>query len=387
VATEAPLTPPVAPRRPRVGRGSDPAPLTPAVVRALLRAAGWQLARGLWAGRRRGAAWRRLAARIREPAVRGEALAALDGKRYFVDGAVLLWTLPDRPAPALLRLLADFQIAANLIDHAGEHGARTCGRTSTTLTGALVDAVAAGGARAGDDAPRGDLSDPYADHPWSGDDGYLRALVDACRAGCAALPGHTAARETLVREAALAQALELTHHPDPALRAAALQRFAVKAHPGENDLRWFELAAGDASAMTVLAILALAAEPGASPADRAATVRAYRWVAALSTMLDSHVDRDGDERSGDWSAVAPYGDRTDAVSELAALVDRTLREVAALRHGPRHVVVVCAMVAMFLSGDEVRDDPATRTLVDAGGTLTRRLVPVLRAWRAVSSRD
>jgi tetraprenyl-beta-curcumene synthase len=354
------------------------------VVRALLRAATWQLARGLWSSRRRSAAWRGRAARIREPAVRGEALAALDGKRYFVDGAALLWTLPDRPAPALLRLLTDFQIAANLIDHAGEHGARTCGRTSTTLTGALVDAVAVGPA-VGGDTTGGDVADPYADHPWSGDDGYLRALVDACRTGCAALPGYAAARETLVREAALVQALELSHHPDPALRAAALERFATTAHPGD-DLRWFELAAGDASAMTVLATLALAAEPAATAADRAATVRAYRWVAALSTMLDSHVDRDGDERSGDWSAVAPYGERADAVRELAALVDRTLREVAALRHGPRHVVVVCAMVAMFLSGAGMRSDPATRTLVDAGGTLTRRLVPVLRAWRAVSSR-
>lgn len=368
-ATDGPPAP-----TPGAAPTGDPAALTPAVVGALLRAVVWQLGGGLWVGRRRGRRWRRRAAAIVDPGVRAETLDALDGKRPFVDGAALLWTLADRPNPGLAALLADFQVAANLVDHAGERGVAVRGLTSTTLTGALEDAV--------DPDARG--RDPYADHPWDGDDGLLAALVAACREGCVTLRGFGPARELLVHEARLVQALELTHHPDATARQATLRRFVDAAHPRREDtgLRWFELAAGDASAMTVLASLALAADGGLSDADRVAAVHAYRWVAALSTMLDSYVDRDDDEASGDWCALAPYGDRDDAIAGLAGLVERTLREVGALRNGPRHVVVVAAMTAMFLADHDASPDGR---LLRAGGALTRVLVPVLRAWRALSA--
>ena len=63
---------------------------------------------------------------------------------------------------------------------------------------------------------------------------------------------------------------------------------------------------------------------------------------------------------------------------------RSLREVAALRHGERHVLIVTSMTAMYLSSDGARGDElraTTRRLVAGGGTLTRALLPILRAWR------
>ncbi len=50
-------------------------------------------------------------------------------------------------------------------------------------------------------------------------------------------------------------------------------------------------------------------------------------------------------------------------------------------------MIVSAMIALFLSRDSARARPladATRALTVAGGSLTRGLVPVLRAWRTAN---
>jgi hypothetical protein len=49
------------------------------------------------------------------------------------------------------------------------------------------------------------------------------------------------------------------------------------------------------------------------------------------------------------------------------------------------MLITAAMTAMFLSRDSARSDdlaPGTRTMVAAGGPLTRLLLPMLRTWRA-----
>jgi len=130
---------------------------------------------------------------------------------------------------------------------------------------------------------------------------------------------------------------------------------------------------------------ALAADPATTDEDRHAAARAYRWVGALSTMLDSYVDQAEDAASGEWSAVARYPSAAVTTERIGSLIDRSLCEVGALPDGERHTVIVSSMIALFLSRDSARAEDlaaSTRELIAAGGTLTRRLVPVLRLWRS-----
>jgi tetraprenyl-beta-curcumene synthase len=339
------------------------APLSRAQLAAVGGAAGRELGWGLRLVRRELDGWRARAELINDPILREHAVGSLTRKRTLVDGAAFYWILPERRDAKLLRLLVAFQVLADLLDELSEQG----GDRDELMT-AFTDAVVLDAAAVGTH------------------DAYMMSLIETCRAGCAALPGYPLIRGLLPTQARQAGALALHHIADPSRRAAMLQHFAEDEFDPSTEATWFEQTAGGASALTIIVLLSMAADPRTSERDIHAALAVYSpWVAALSMMLDSWVDQDDDRASGHVSFVGYYEDRAAAVDRIAFLIDRSLRDLAALPGGERHMLITAAMVAMFLSRDSARSDElaaGTRTMIAAGGPLTRLLLPLLRAWRA-----
>jgi hypothetical protein len=103
-------------------------------------------------------------------------------------------------------------------------------------------------------------------------------------------------------------------------------------------------------------------------------------------MLDSYVDQAEDAVNGDHSYVSHYPSPTVATQRVCELVRRSAQEVRCLPGGDRHAVIAACMAAMYLSKDSARTPamrPTTDRLSEAGGSLTRLLLPVLRLWRVV----
>ena len=196
--------------------------------------------------------WRTFAGDIPDDALRHDALAAIKDKRANIDGAALFWTLPRVRSRELLRLLVAYEILADFLDCTSERAAHAGTANGRQLHRALIEAL----------DPDLDVSDYYRYHPWARDGGYVRALVDTCRRACVRLPSYEAARPLLHRAACLTQVLALNHEPDPTRRDAALRLWAQKHFPSEQELSWFEWAGGASAWLTILALLALAADPG-----------------------------------------------------------------------------------------------------------------------------
>jgi tetraprenyl-beta-curcumene synthase len=319
--------------------------------------------------------WRLRALSIPDPVLRRDALAAIEGKRGNIYGAALFWTLPARRSPDLLRLLVAYEILADFLDCASERGAYAGTSNGLQLHRALIEAL----------DPSLALSDYYRQHPWKDDGGYLRALVQSCRGACARLPSYVSARPLLLRAAGLAQVLALNHEPDPRKRDAGLRGWAGTHFPRDGELAWFELSGGASAWLTILALLALAAETELDERHIAETYAAYLpWVSLSGTLLDSYGDIAEDAANAAHSYVAHYPSTEIATRRVAEIVKRSMREVAALPNGERHVLILSAMIAMYLTKDSTRT-PAMRAstlrIVGAGGFLTRVLMPVLRTWR------
>ncbi len=353
----------------------NPLPLSPRQVWVLLAAALRELLWGLPAVSREIRIWRERARLIPDAPIREDALSSIEHKRGHTDGAALFWILPRHRDVNLLRLLVAYELIWDFLDCLNERGAGEGTVNGQQLHMALVEALDPG-------AP---ISDYYRYHPWQDDGGYLRMLVEACRRGCAALPSYGRIRPLVLCEARRAQVLALNHDLDPGGRDEALRAWAAREFSGERRLSWFELSGAASASLTIHAFLALAAEPACSDADVQRTRAAYfPWMSAATTMLDSYVDQAEDVANGDHRYIAHYESEELAGERMRELVTRSALEARRLRHGHRHAVIAASMVAMYLSKESARA-PALRAstadLAQAGGSLTRLLLPVLRVWR------
>lgn len=358
-------------------RDDNPTPLTAAQVWALVGTATRELAWGLGEVSREIGRWRAVAQTIPDPVLRQDALFALDRKRAHADGAALFSVLPDYRNGDLVRMLVAYETILDYLDEVSErHAIEANGRE---LHLALVDALDS----------RRPLSDYYRHHSERDDGGYLIALVEQCRRCSQSLPSYEAVKPSLGREAWRTQVLALNHLEDPAARDGALEGWAAREFPDETELSWFELGAAASASLVVHALLALAARPTVTSQEIEATYAAYwPWTSLATAMLDSYVDQPEDAAAGDHSYIAHYERSCCAVERVSKCIARAVRGCFELPDGHRHAVIVCSMVAMYLSKDSVdRRElrPGARCLLDAGGSLARLLLPMLRAWRLAYS--
>jgi tetraprenyl-beta-curcumene synthase len=368
----------------------------------LARSTGRELVWGLRGVSREVSRWREQADAIPDPELRADALSALDEKRGSIDGAALFWILPNRRSTELLGVLVAYEVLADYLDCVSERGAGRGIANGRQLHLALVEAVDLGPPTTPTTPPippTPPISDYYRYHSSGEDGGYARALVSRCRSGCEQLPSYEAVKPFLMRAAAQSGVLGLNHEPDPARREQVLREWADDQIPadllpaGAADKRWYERSAGSSAWVTVLAMLALAAEPrrglGTSVRDDevARTYNAYmQWIAPAGAMLDSFADVADDRASGDHSYVAHYPSMAVATDRIGELVSQSVREARALPGGARHSVLVSSMIAFFLSKQSARAPElraSTRELRRAGGPLVALLLPVLRLWRSV----
>jgi tetraprenyl-beta-curcumene synthase len=354
----------------------DPLPLSPRQVWALLAAVARELLWGLRAASREIQTWRALALTIPDAAIREDALSSIELKRGHTDGAALFSILPRRRDRNLLRLLVTYEIIWDFLDCVNERGGAQGPANGRQLHLALVEAL----------DPSVPISDYYQYHPWREDAGYLRQLVETCRACCVALPSYASVRQLVVGEARRAQVLALNHETDPSGRDAALRAWAACEFAGEErQFSWFELTGAASASMTVHAFLALAAQPACTEAEVKDTRAAYfPWLSAATTMLDSYVDQVEDAANGDHRYIAHYPSAVRAGERVQELVNRSAVKARRLENGHRHAVIAACMVAMYLSKDSARTPEmraSTASIVRAGGSLTRVLLPVLRLWR------
>jgi tetraprenyl-beta-curcumene synthase len=356
------------------GIGRIPSVQAKALVLATVRELCW----GLRAVLREVQTWRAVAEAIPDPAIRQDALGALKDKRGNIDGAALFWTLPTLRRAGLLRLLVTYEIMCDFLDSVSERGAAAGLANGRQLHLAFTEAL----------DPSLPISDYYLYHPSRDDGGYLRLLVELCRAICVCLPSYGAIRPTLVRAATLAQVQGVNHELDPDLRDAALQEWVAKEFSDRLGLSWFELSGAASTWISVLALLAVASDSGRCAQEAIDIYSAYFWVCLAATVLDSYVDEAEDRARGDHSYFGHYNTKKEGLTRAAEIVTRAVEEVQGLRDGGRHAVIVACMIALYLSKDSelmCQDVRTSRVLLRSGGPLAVLMGPVLRGWRIAYS--
>jgi hypothetical protein len=216
----------------------------------------------------------------------------------------------------------------------------------------------------------------------------LRSLVETCRDCCRAVPSFHNVAPLLHKEATRISVQAINHAAEPTQLSPALRDWVAREYPGTHEVAWFEIAAAAGANLAIYALFALAAETQCSSDHIEDTYRAYfPWTGALATMLDGFVDQFDDAQHGEHCYIAYYESPAEATKRISRLVRRCLSETHSLTNGERHTLVAASMVAMYLSRDSARASPlstASQEMAQAGGSLTRALLPVLRLWRVAN---
>jgi cytochrome P450 len=342
-------------------------------IRAILRAGGRGLFWGLPAASSEIAGWRASAEAIPDRALRADALHSLSTKRDNVEGASMFCILPKQRNRQLVRLLTTYQVLWDLLDTISERETSDADRRQLHL--ALTDAL----------DPDVAMADYYAHHAGEDDGGYLASLVQTCRAICATLPSYAQIRPAVLAGMRGVGDVQ-TINNDPALAhcGEALRAWTERQAFAESELSWFELAAA-ASTFLPYPLFALAAEPACADSDVDDTLQVYFPPFSLAVaMLDSYADRVQDTVNAHHSCISQYVDADVAVERLCAVIDQVTHQVRKLPDGERHALLVATMVTMYLSRPGARTPDVrapTRLLADAGGPLSRLLLPLAIAWR------
>lgn len=332
---------------------------------------------------------RALAARIPDPSLRRLALQALTQKRSNLEGAAAFATLAPRSRrPLVVHALVGTQAICDYLDLLCEQPSADPVANGHALHEALLDAVAEqGGKGAGSDC-----SDYYRHHSHGEDGGYLRGLVASVGSSLAPLPGRSWLTGLTVAAVKRIAAYQAFNHGDSNESYRLFEEWAAREGEACPQLRWWEAGAGAGSTLSLLVLLATAADADIAPSQASAIEHAYfPWIGALHSLLDSLVDRDEDAAQGVRGLIDCYVSPAQAAACMQVIAAEALERVRALPQGGRHTLILAAMASFYVC--DVRR-PASSELsaavvpavLDALGGIAAPSMAMLRVRRSLRVR-
>lgn len=314
--------------------------------------------------------WARVAAAIPDLILRGHATDAIAVDASNAEAvAAFAAVAPRRLRRTTVELLVTYQLLVDYVDTLGE---RVC---ADRLLRGLEIGMALAAAIATPASPI-DL-DPLGD-----DGGYLAGLVGACRTLLWQLPAAAVVEQQAhVAAVRCGDALAYTHTAGEHDSIAELRSWAV-AQEDARSYSWWEIAAGGNSSIAILALLAAAADPEMTIRDADVIASAY-WphICIASTMLDSLVDYERDQTTGDFSFLAHYPGRNAIERGVLEAAANSMTATTPLRHSHIHMMIVCG-VASYYAAHAVSGSLASQVSPVLLAALRPTATPIILALRA-----
>jgi tetraprenyl-beta-curcumene synthase len=207
--------------------------------------------------------------------------------------------------------------------------------------------------------------------------------VNTCRGAFAALPSHGAVFATAWDAAARIVAFQSLNLTTDQGGHDALERWARLQTPAGSGLQWWQAAAAGGSSLAVHALIATGASADVDAAQTTAIEDAYfPWICALHSLLDSLVDIDEDRRAGQRNLLSYHSSPEQAAFAMKMLARRASAEARDLPDARRHVVILTAMAAYYLSSGQAAKPDAAATAQNVAAAVGPLLAPALALFKA-----
>lgn len=227
---------------------------------------------------------------------------------------------------------------------------------------------------------RAELSDPS---------GRLKRLQADWQRELAALPSASILLPSIERAVERCAEGQRRTHAAGGGDSAELERWAAALDPSSG-YRWWELAAGASSSVAAHALIAAAADPGASAEEAAEIDAAYfPSIGALTVFLDDLVDSEADREAGEHSYLSYYASSEEAAARLAWIAEQARGRIGSLPHPCRQRAILAGVGAYYLSDPAAATpsaQPIRRRLLAALGPGTRALATFVWTRRLLAGK-
>ncbi len=320
--------------------------------------------------------WEQRARAIPDATLQALALAKLHDESFNAEVAATLATLaPSAARPHVIEAIVALEVMYDYLDGLTEQRTTDPLRDGGQLFTALSDAVKT----EAEAEP-----DYYRYRQGLDDDGYLQELRGTVQAVLTQLPATQSIADVAASRALRCAEAQVRIHAAHQNGVEQLQHWATS-RSGATTLEWREfLAATAASVLALHALIALAANPHATPSDAAALDSAYLSISALSTMLDSVIDYEDDRNQDALWYLAHFPDCDSFVQALTNTVRDAITQASGLVDAPYHLMTLTGVVAYYASAPAARSARARPLMAHISRELRPLIVPtmaVMRGWR------
>jgi tetraprenyl-beta-curcumene synthase len=321
------------------------------------------------------ARWEKRAEAICDPVLRAHAAGKLRDERANTEAIATLCTLAPRAhRRSAVDAAVALQVMYDYLDAVTEQRVPDPLRNGRQLFRTFAVALTPGEASV----------DYYRFHPQRDDGGYLDALVDRARCSIAALPRIAVVLPTAREVAGRFAEAQIRSHAVRSHGIGQLRRWA-QVRSRTVGLLWWEWAGGAAASVLVMhSLLSAAASTTTTRAHAVQLDRAYLLASALTTMLDSLVDDEGDSGAGAHRYVGYYASDEQIACRLEAIARQAVVAARGLPNPAHHAITVTGIAAFYLSTRDAQSERVRAATKLVRASLGPALVPTLAAmglWR------
>lgn len=316
--------------------------------------------------------WERRAQAISEMRLREIAQVKLTGERLNAEGVGMFAVLaPRRRRSSVARAMIALQVLYDYLDGVSESEASADTDENRGLYEPFIGAFAAdGGHRGGKDET-------------AADGGYTQELAGTVRRELAALPGAERVATVLAAGAERCAEAQLRTHAIPHAGIEQARDWAQQ--HGEGGLHWQETLAGATACVVGLhAVLGAGAHEQTGAEEARAIDRLYLSISAVTTLLDSIVDRESDLSTREPGFTALYESRDALAEGLARATREAVAGTASVPHGAFHLTILAGIIGYYASAEGADSQYARPLIAEARkalGPLVALTTAVWRKWR------
>ncbi|MEW5786003.1 MAG: tetraprenyl-beta-curcumene synthase family protein [Bacillota bacterium] len=309
-----------------------------------------------------------------------QAILSLRRKRFHVQGGSFFALYQPLQQKNIVSLIVALQTISDYLDNLCDRGGIYDEAAFRCLHHALLDALHPATLKE---------RDYYRFYTCRNDGGYLKALVEECRAKTAVLPAYAAVQPEVIKLLSLYCDLQVYKHLAPQLRHSRLKRWLrERAATVLPPVYFWEYAAACGSTLAVFALFGAAASPGTGPEEARQIVKGYfPWICGLHILLDYWIDQEEDRLGGDYNFTACYRSPELAARRLHFFLQKSLEGISRMPHPEFHRTIIRGLLAVYLSDPKVSKQgfqATARSLIEAAGPQTNLLYRLCRLLRRFS---